>query len=229
MSSPRVVLIGATGAVGSRALQHLLDDAVAARITVIGRRAPFVTHERLNAVTSDLKRDIEAVMPDVVDVAISCLGTTMKVAGSKEAFFAVDHDAVVNFARAAHARGARRFILVSSLGATIKTASFYLKTKGQVEAAVGEIGFVDVEILRPSVLDDEGSRATHRAGERMAISLMNALTAVIGKQNKYAPISVDVVGKVIAKLATAPLQQRRHVLESDEIHRLGDENDATKP
>lgn len=221
-SSPHIVMVGATGVVGARALRHLVDDGVAGQITVIGRRAPGLTHERVRPVLNDLKADVKAAIPDHVDVAVCCLGTTMKQAGSKNAFRAVDYDAVVKFAEAASARGAKRFVLVSSLGATSSSSSFYLKTKGEAEDAVVAMAFDDVEVLRPSVLDDEGARKQSRPGEKLGIAVMRAATAIIGKQHKYAPISVDTVGRAVASLATAKLVPGRNVLESDAIHRYVD-------
>ena len=223
MISPRVVMLGASGAVGARSLHHLLDDARAERVTAIGRRPLLVQHKRLQSVVTDFKHASSGLgVPDEVDVAICCLGTTMKVAGSKAAFFAIDHDTVVHFAQSAYARGARRFILVSSSGAKATSSNFYLQTKGMTEADVADVEFVDVHILRPSVLDDEGSRATARAAERAGIAVMSVVAAVIGKTHKWAPISVDTVGKAIAHLATAPLGERQRIIhESDAIQRLG--------
>ena len=223
MTSPRVVMLGASGAVGARALHHLLEAGRATRVTAIGRRPLLVQHERLQSVVTDFKHASSGLgVPDEVDVAICCLGTTMKVAGSKAAFRAIDHDAAVHFAQAAYARGARRYILVSSIGAKATSSNFYLQTKGETEADVADVEFVDVQILRPSVLDDEGGRGTARPGERLGIAVMGAAAAIIGKTHKWAPISVDTVGKAIAKLATAPLGERQRVIhESDAIHRLG--------
>ncbi len=216
-------MLGASGAVGARALQYLLDDPRIARVTAIGRRPLLVQHERLQSVVTDFKHASSGLgVPDEIDVAICCLGTTMKAAGSKAAFKAIDQDAAVHFAASAYARGARRYILVSSIGASATSPSFYARTKGLTEAAVSDVEFVDVDILRPSVLDDEGTRKTSRPGEQFAIAVMGAAANVFGKTGKWAPISVDTVGKAIAKLAVAPQgERRRSIHESDAIHQLG--------
>jgi len=148
----------------------------------------------------------------------------MKQAGSKEAFIAVDKDLVVRFAQACLERGARRFVLVSSLGAASSSRSLYLRIKGEAEDAVASLDFKSVAVLRPSLLDAEGGRADGRPGEAIGLAFMRVATAVIGKHHRYAPISVDVVGRAAARLAVASVAigaPRVQVLESDALHAQG--------
>ena len=166
MSPAHIVMTGASGAVGARALAALLADPRVASVTSFGRRPLSTSHEKLRAVVVDLgdAAALAAAMPARVDAAVCALGTTMKLAGSKAAFRAVDFDAVVAFARAARERGARSLALVSSMGADASSSNFYLQTKGQAEDAVCALGYDAVHILRPSILDDEGARSARRQG-----------------------------------------------------------------
>ena len=219
-----VVMSGATGAVGSRALHHMLaDDRHVKRVTSLMRRPSPLGHARLVSAVVDFRSPaaLGLAVPDDAAVAVCCLGTTMKVAGSKEAFRAVDFDAVVGFAQAARSHGVRRFILVSSMGAKASSSNFYLRTKGEAEEAVANLDFETVCVLRPSILDDEGARAGARPAEAMSLLVMHGLAKIIGSTHKYAPIGVDTVGRAIAKLVvTAPSAPRVQVYESDAIHRL---------
>jgi uncharacterized protein YbjT (DUF2867 family) len=231
MSTPaHIVMTGASGAVGARALTALLADPRVATVTCLGRKPLGTTHEKLRSVVVDLvdepavRAAIGAAHPAAVDAAICALGTTMKQAGSKAAFRAVDFDAVVAFARAARERGARRLALVSSMGADASSPNFYLQTKGQAEDAVCALGYDAVHILRPSVLDDEGARSARhdsRPGEKLGLVVMRGVAAVIGRQHRYAPIGVDVVGRAAARLVLDADRAGRHVHLSDAIHRIG--------
>lgn len=222
MTRQHIAITGATGAVGRRALHHTLEDAQVARVVALGRRALPQAHPKLQSVVVDLgdQAAVAAALADGLDGAICALGTTMKQAGSKAAFRAVDFDAVVTFARAARERGARRFVLVSSMGASSSSSNFYLHTKGQAEDAVAALGFEAVHLLRPSILDDEGARAGGRPGERVGLAVMRGLAAVIGRTHRYSPISVDVVGRAAARLATAS-GAGVQVHLSDAIHTVG--------
>jgi uncharacterized protein YbjT (DUF2867 family) len=225
-SADHIVMTGASGAVGAQALAALLADPRVAAVTCLGRRPLPTSHDKLRALVVDLtdERAVAAAIPDGVDAAVCALGTTMKQAGSKAAFRAVDFDAVVAFAQAARARGARRFALVSSMGADASSSNFYLKTKGQAEGAVCALGYDAVHILRPSILDDAGARAARRdsrPGEQLGLVVMRGLAAVIGPRHRYAPIGVDVVGRAAARLVLDDATSGRHVHLSDALHRIG--------
>jgi uncharacterized protein YbjT (DUF2867 family) len=142
MAQAGVVIAGASGVVGSRALQRLLAREDVARVVALGRRALPLEHPKLVSKAVDFRDEavLEAAIPKGTAVAVCCLGTTMKTAGSRAAFRAVDHDAVVAFGRAALRRGARRFLLVSSVGADAGSSNFYLRTKGEAEDSLARLG-----------------------------------------------------------------------------------------
>ena len=191
---PHILLAGGSGLIGSLLAARLKGQ----RLTAIGRRAiPGISDQRIAPV---------AEWPALVaslksDIAISTLGTTIRAAGSQAAFAAIDHDAVVAFARAAREAGARQFLMVSSVGAG--GASFYLKTKGRAEASVRALGFQRVDIFRPGLLLGERPGAA-RAVERLfaALSpLTNALTPRAFDQ--YRAIAADDVAAAMARVIGA--------------------------
>jgi len=219
-----VVIAGASGVVGSRALRHLLarDDVV--RVVALGRRILPVQHEKLVSKIVDLRNEtaMASEIPDGAAVAICSLGTTLKQAGSKDAFRAVDHDAVVAFGKAARKRGAQRFVLVSSIGADPRSRNFYLRTKGETEAALERLGYPQLTVLRPSFIDDEGTRGGYRAAERLTLPLARMVFSVFGRTSRYAPVRADVIAKAVVRLALDDTTtQRVRIVESEQLHTIG--------
>jgi uncharacterized protein YbjT (DUF2867 family) len=217
-----VVIAGASGVVGARALDRLLAHKEVARVTALGRRALPQVHPRLNAKVADLQRADALVdaISDAADLAVCCLGTTLKQAGSPAAFRAVDHDAVLAFAHAAQRRGAARFLLISSLGADAASRNLYLQTKGQTEAEIAALGFPQLTILRPSLIDDQGARADHRLGERVGLTLGRAAFALLGRERRYAPITADRIAAALVHLAFDHTDDPVRVIQSDRLHAL---------
>lgn len=143
-----------------------------------------------------------------VDVGVSCLGTTRAKAGSDAAFRRVDLDYVVAFARAARARGARRFLLVSSVGAGGR--GLYLAAKGEAEEAVRGVGFDRLDIVRPSLLI--GGRADRRPAERLAQAFAPALAPLLrGLLARYAALDAVIVAAAIERLVTGRASPGVHV------------------
>jgi uncharacterized protein YbjT (DUF2867 family) len=218
-----VAIIGASGVVGSRVLEHLLAREDVGRVIALGRRVVPAQHAKLESRVVDLQSAdaMAAELPDGVGVAISAIGTTLKNAGSQAAFRAVDHDAVLAFASAARSRGAQRFLLVSSIRASAGSGSFYLRTKGEVEDGLAQLGFPQLIVLRPSLIDDQGARPEHRFGERLALSLSRGLFSLIGKTHRFAPIPADVIARALVRLAFDSSHERSRIIESDRLHELG--------
>jgi len=167
------VVAGATGLVGHALVEMLLADSAVGSVHVLVRAERPQWHQR-NGLAQHLV-DYAAGLPPLpaVDDAYCCLGTTIKAAGSQQAFRAVDFDAALGFARAARAAGATRFGLVSALGADPKSSVFYNRVKGDAEHAIAALGFESMVIARPSLL--LGDRAVlgqpTRRGERLAAAL----------------------------------------------------------
>lgn len=218
-----VAIAGASGLVGSRVLDQLLIRQDVSRIVALGRRALTVKDPRVVSVVTDLQspEGMAKELPKEVAVGICCLGTTMKQAGSKQAFRAVDRDAVLAFGRAALTQGAQRFVLVSSIGANPSTPSFYLRTKGEVEVELAALGFRQLTVLRPSFIDDQGARTNYRPAERFGLPIARALFAVVGKTHRFAPIRVDTIARALVWLAFDETTERVRIVESDQLHELG--------
>jgi uncharacterized protein YbjT (DUF2867 family) len=152
--SRSVAVVGATGLVGRRLVQRLCADPGVTRVYAIARRALEVADPKLVALPVDF-----SALPELpaVDEIYLALGTTIKVAGSQAAFQAIDLDANLAVARAAHAAGARRIGLVSAMGANADSRVFYNRVKGQLEQALAQLDLDALVIARPSLL--RGDRA----------------------------------------------------------------------
>ena len=144
------------------------------------------------------------------------LGTTIATAGSKEAFYKVDHDLVIDFAKNAKDAGAKTFALVSSVGANPKTSNFYLKVKGETEKDLEAMGFESLIILRPSML--MGERKEFRLGELIGKGAMTLLNPImIGSLSKYKGIQGKTVANAMVKLGKESLKGT-HVIEGNDLH-----------
>jgi uncharacterized protein YbjT (DUF2867 family) len=205
----RVLLAGATGLVGGEILRGLLADDTVAVVHVLARRALQIEHPKLQAQVVDF-----GALPPLpaLDEACLALGTTIKVAGSQAAFRAVDFDANLAVARAARAAGARRLGLVSAMGADRRSRVFYNRVKGELEEAVGELGFDTLVIARPSLLlGDRGVLGQPvRAGEHIGSLLAGVLRPLIPAQ--YRPIKALDVARAL--LAHVPRAQGKIILQS---------------
>ena len=132
----------------------------------------------------------------MVNDAFCCIGTTINEAGSQEAFRAADIDAVLLFAQAARAAGANRFVVVSSIGADTRSKKFYLRTKGEMEEAVTQVGFPSLEIMQPSLL--LGSRRHFRPAEFMATLVAPLVNPLLtGSREAYRAIPAETVARAM--------------------------------
>lgn len=210
-----LLLAGATGLVGGLVLRELLADASFAGSIVAPTRHELALRDaRLITVMQDFSRtgsdgEVGAAIDQQPQAAlscyISCLGTTIKTAGSRAAFIAVDRELVLRLAKVAFEHGARHAVVVSSAGASRQSANFYLRVKGEVEDAMAGIGFDRVDILRPGLL--LGTRKEKRSGEAIAqvlAPLSNLL--LLGTLRRYRAVAAEAVAGAIVKLTeeTAP-------------------------
>jgi uncharacterized protein YbjT (DUF2867 family) len=193
-------IIGATGLTGKALLHQLLADERFTEVRAFGRRPPGITHRRLRVVLIDF--DQPASWADQVsgDVLFSCLGTTMKQAGSKEAQYQVDYTYQYAFAKAAADNGVPVYVLVSSVGANAQSAVFYSQMKGALDEAVSRLPFRSISIIRPGFL--EGRREVKRLGESIGLALMQ----VVGKiplLGSWRPIPGGTVARAMINAAVA--------------------------
>ncbi|MCG2594154.1 nucleoside-diphosphate sugar epimerase [Ramlibacter sp. XY19] len=194
----------------------MADDGIAA-VHVLGRRAPQLQHAKLHfhQVEFSDPAALKALPP--LDEVYLALGTTIKVAGSQPAFRAVDFDANYAVARAARAAGARHAGVVSAMGADARSRIFYNRVKGELEEALGAMGFEGLVIARPSFLagDRESLGQPVRGGEKLALRVSQWLKPLI-PANYRSIAAQDVAG---ALLRHVPQSRGRLVLSSGVMQR----------
>jgi uncharacterized protein YbjT (DUF2867 family) len=214
------LVAGATGLVGSALIDALLADSAVGKVHVLVRRKSAELGQRsgVHQHGVDYAAGIGALPP--ADDAFCCLGTTIKAAGSKTAFRAVDHDAVLAFARAARAAGATRLCVVSALGADARSAIFYNRVKGEMEAAIATLGFPCVVIVRPSLLlgDREALGQPARFGERAAMAAAAPVGWLIPKSVR--PIEASTVARAMLR-AVQSAPDGVQILTSEQLLDLG--------
>lgn len=193
-----VVIAGGSGLVGGHLLDALSDRAGQTTHALLRRaiaERPGVTQHIADP--AEWPTAIAAIRPATI---ISTLGTTIAQAGSQAAFRAIDHDLIITIARAARDAGATQAIIVSSVGASASASNFYLRTKGETEAALAAMGFARLDILRPGLLlgDRSGpARPAERIGMALA-PLTNLLTP--RALDRYRAIEAATVARAIATL-----------------------------
>lgn len=199
---PRIVaLAGATGLVGGEILRGLLADPSVSAIHVLGRRALGLGDAKLTVHTVDFRK--LPALPRIDEVFLA-LGTTIKVAGSEQAFRAVDFEANLAVARAALAAGAKRAGLVSAMGASATSGMFYTRVKGELEEALAALPFEGLVIARPSFL--AGDRAALgqpvRSGEGFALAVSRRLGPLIPR-NYRSVAAADVAKALLSRVPSA--------------------------
>lgn len=199
-SGIRVLLVGATGLVGGHCLGELLYDKSFNEVTVFVRRPLEWIPPKLTAHVVNFDHLHEHAEAINADVALCCLGTTHRAAGSPEAFAKVDHVYVAELARLAAARGVSRFVLVSAVGADQMSPFYYNRIKGRAEAAVSELPFKAIHILRPSLL--LGQRWEPRPAEDWSKQLAPFWSWFLwGPLGRYRPVAAEIVAARMVELA----------------------------
>jgi len=194
------LLAGATGLIGSQLLPLLLDSERYSKVIVVGRRSLPMLHPKLVQVVTELDHLEKVRLKLIADDVYCCLGTTMRQAGSKEAFYKVDFLYVVKLAALAAGNFAAQFMVVSSLGADADSAIYYNRVKGEMENAVRQTPFRAIHIFRPSLL--LGERATPRVGERLGAGLLKLVGPLLrGPLRTYRPIAADTVARAMLRAA----------------------------
>jgi len=210
LTPQHILLAGATGLTGEHLLDRLLSEPTISRVLAPSRR-PLAEHPHLDNPVGELAQ----LLPQLggqIDVAFCCLGTTIKQAGSQDAFRAVDHNLVLAFARRARELGARHLLVISALGADPRSSVFYNRVKGEVEEALKAMDWPQLTLARPSLL--LGPRREFRLGERMAAPLLRWIPG------KYRGIEATVLARALWRLALEESDGLR-IVESDDVRRLG--------
>lgn len=191
----KVIVIGATGATGKVLVNKLLETPSVKEIVVLVRRNSFEQHPKLKEVIVDFNELDKFSQHIKGDIAFSCLGTTLKMAGSKEAQWIIDHDYQYNFGKICKSNGIETFVLLSALNANPKATSFYGKMKGELERNISELGFNKLVIVRPSFLIRPDSK---RSLEKIGVKFMR-LCNKLGLGKAFAPLEVAIVAEAMIK------------------------------
>ena len=218
MPAPHAALVGATGLVGGHCLQRLLVGDYYEAIVTLGRRPLTLQSIRHHHHVVDFTEAPRLREHLAVRDLFACLGTTMKKAGSRQAFREVDFEYSLRVATAAREAGVEQLLVVSSLGADPSSAVFYSRVKGELEEALSGLGFVALHVFRPSLL--LGERTETRAAEGIGRTLSPVFSPLmVGPLKRYRPIHAKTVARAMVSVA-----QRRqtgvHVYESDQIEEL---------
>jgi uncharacterized protein YbjT (DUF2867 family) len=208
----RLLLLGATGLVGSKALELALSSDDVSEL-IAPTRTPLATHKKLvNPVASRLTDLLPSVAQFRPDAVICALGTTQAIAGSKEAFIHVDHELPIAFGKAAYDAGARTCVIVTAMGASVDSRFFYPRTKGQVERDIMQIGFSSLTICRPSLID--GNRNEERRAEGLALKVTRLLSPILPKNFRVNPAETIAAALLDAAIAAKP---GRRWIKSEEM------------
>ncbi len=198
-----VLLVGGTGLVGTALRQRLTPDCFDP-VWMLTRRPQPQNQPHQHWVNTDFNTWSDVPDMDLHDAILFCaLGTTLKKAGSPEAFVALDRDLVVNTAHRARDMGVRTCLFVSSLGADPQSRQLYLRTKGEAEQELIGLGFDRLVLMRPSLL--LGNRDEFRFGERLGAAMGALFRPLLsGPLLKYRPVQANQVAAAMVLGASSP-------------------------
>lgn len=207
----KALVLGATGAIGKDLVELLLQDNSVERVDIFVRREVSFSSEKLVTHVVDFEHPESWADQLQGDVLFSCLGTTIKAAGSQEAQWKVDYTYQYNAAKAAREQGVPTYVLISSVGANAKSGVFYTRMKGTLDDAVLALGFPSCHILRPTSLIRKGS---DRFGEKAGVAVLKALNA-IGLLRSLAPMPTEAVAAAMIRLAQSGRQGAEIITAQD--------------
>ena len=187
----KALLIGATGATGSDLLNLLLKDNYIDRVDVFVRRNINLKHAKLHTHVVDFNEPNQWRHLIEGDVLFSCLGTTLKSAGSKATQWKVDYEYQLAFAQAASENKVSHYVLISAKMASSKSVFFYSKMKGRLEEAVRELTFPKLSIFNPPLLIRKN---TDRIGEKIALVIFRTLNK-LGILLSQKPLSTEALAQ----------------------------------
>ncbi len=207
------LLIGATGLTGGHLLNLLLESDDYHTVYTYTRRSLGIQNPKLKEMIIDFESYSGTVEADIV---FCCLGTTIKVAKSKEAFKKVDQEYPVKFAQLQFNAGSKRFLVISAMGAAADSWFFYSRVKAEMEKLLGNIGYPKLLIFRPALIT--GDRKEHRSGEKIATKLNEILNYVlVGPLKKYQSVSAKAIANCMLSYSNNQTVFGKVVISSDRI------------
>jgi uncharacterized protein YbjT (DUF2867 family) len=213
------LIIGSTGLIGSQLLNLLLDSNDYLKVITFVKRDTGIKHPKLTQHIIDFDKPETYKNLVVGDDFFCVIGTTIKKAGSKEAFRKVDFEYPRQFVSFALQNKVKQFLIISSLSADAKSGNFYLKTKGEIQDFLKDCSFESVAVLQPSLL--LGNRTEFRLGEKVGAFFMKTFSFLfLGNLKKYKPIEGKTVAKALLKIAQTNNKGFK-IYESDVIQEIG--------
>lgn len=209
------VVFGATGLVGKELVKALLENSLYGKIIIVARKTLPLVDRKLEQLLLDDFSDLANFHNRLkANEYFCCIGTTIKTAGSQEAFRKVDFEIPLQVAKLAQELRIQNLVIISSIGADAKTGNFYLRTKGEMELAVKEAYKGNLKIVRPSLLI--GDRQEFRFGERVAVFIMKLSGWLfLGPLKKFRGIKARVVANAMIRVTQLPVE--KIFIESDEL------------
>lgn len=201
------LIVGATGLIGGHLTLKILNHPSYTKVKVLVRKPLDFQHPKMEQIIIDFDNFDKSLV--VADEVFCCLGTTMKQAGSKEAFYKVDFTYPFEIAKAALKNGAKQYLIVTAMGADEKSMFYYNRVKGEIEKALNDLKFSSLIIFRPSLL--LGERKESRSGEGFATIVMNTFDFLIPK--KYKAIKGETVANAMLALAQKEIKGKE-IIES---------------
>lgn len=204
------LIAGASGLVGKQLLFKLLENPTYHRIIALVRKKLPIRHDKLVQMEVDFDKLYDYKYQLLGDDFFCCLGTTLKKAGSKEAFYKVDYNYCYELAKIAVENKAQNFLLVSAVGADAASTIFYSRVKGELERDIQALPIQHIHIFHPSLL--VGNRLEHRLGEKLGIGLAKVVSPLLtGSLKKYKPIEATKVANALINAAQqVPNGQVKH-------------------
>ncbi len=213
--SKQLILLGATGLTGSSVLKYAIEDERVDKIICYLRKPSGLSSPKLKEVILSNDDFLELQQLEQADAVVCCLGTTIKKAGSKEAFKRVDVEIPIHFAGIAKKEGVTTFVVQSSLGAGRGASGFYLKCKTELEKSLSELNFNSLCIVRPSLL--LGNRDEFRFGEKLGEFFLSLINPILkGRFKKYKAVKAKNVARIMLDKALAA-EKGIHIYKSDVI------------
>ncbi|OIP00396.1 MAG: hypothetical protein AUJ98_07565 [Bacteroidetes bacterium CG2_30_33_31] len=212
------IVLGATGLVGRKLVELLVNDESFSNIKLIVRRNSGFSHPKIQEEIVDFNNinSYKSILNG--DILFSCMGTTLKQAGGKKEQYKVDFTYQYEVAKAASENRVADYVLVSSASASYKSNFFYTKTKGELEEAIKKLPFIHINIIRPSVL--MGKREQSRAGEIFGANLINFLGKLIPPLKKYRGIKAEEVALALINSQKLASDNKLQIYELAEVFEL---------
>ena len=212
------LIFGSSGLIGSYLLDLIIKDNNYNKIKLFVRSESKVVNSKIEIIKVDFDNLENHKNSIIGDDCFFCIGTTRKNTPDKNEYIKIEYNLPLDVAKLAKSNSINNFIYISSLGANSNSAGLYLKNKGQTEEELMKLNFLNLSILRPSIL--LGKRRENRIGEKIGIFVMKTLSPLfLGKMKKYKPIKVEHVAKTMLQVAKKDYQ--KNLFESDEIVKIG--------